>query len=88
MTTKTVQTTQPAFATRATLDAHITAMGHELVPLGWQDARFDPEAGQTWECDTCGALCTEDADGVDLDDRLLAACTETEWVSYVWRVQP
>ncbi len=57
MTTETVQTTQPAFATRATLDAHIAAMGHELVPS---------EDEGIYLCVTCGAHTEEDVEGVSV----------------------
>ncbi len=73
MTTETVQTTQPAFATRATLDAHIAAMGHELVPS---------EDEGIYLCVTCGAHTEEDVEGVSVHERLLGPCVEPLWINY------
>jgi len=74
MTTETVQTTQPAFATRAALDAHITAMGHRLN-----------RSETTYTCYLCdGKLEQHDEEGdtVDVDTDLLSPCSTSTTVTY------
>jgi len=78
MTTETVQTTPPAFATVAALEAHITAMGHTLSVL-WAESQ---EYVSIY--DACGAKIDEDDAGVSVDERLLGPCVEPEWISYSW----
>jgi len=75
MTAETVQTTPPAFATVAALEAHITAMGHELVPS---------EDEGIYLCVTCGAHTEEDAEGVSVHERLLGPCVEPLGVNYTF----
>ncbi len=37
-----------------------------------------------YRCRKCGASVDEDAEGMDVDARLLVACQEPTWVSYQW----
>ena len=81
---------QPEPITRAALDALIAAQGHELR-LVRTIIDVDAAPGvrlssyNTYRaCTTCGASVDEDADGMDVDARLLAACQEPTWISYQW----
>ncbi len=80
MTAETVQTTQPAFATRAALDAHITAMGHRLN-----------RSETTYTCYLCdGKLEQHDEEGdtVDVNEDLLRPCSEFTSVRYHFGEEP
>jgi len=86
------QRTQPEPITRAALDALITAQGHELRLVR---TIIDIDAGSgvrlssyaTYRaCATCGASVDEDAEGMDVDARLLTACQEPLWISYQWEI--
>ena len=79
MTAETVQTTPPAFATVAALEAHITAMGHTLSVL-WAESQEYVSI-----CDACGAKIDEDDAGVSVDERLLGPCVEPLWVNYTFK---
>jgi hypothetical protein len=81
---------QPEPITRAALDALIAAQGHELR-LVRTIIDVDAAPGvrlssyNTYRaCTTCGASVDEDAEGMDVDARLLAACQEPTWISYQW----
>ncbi len=68
----------PEPITRAALDARIALQGHELVTLTSED-------GATYVlCTVCGASVDEDAEGMDVDARLLEPCREPIWISYAW----
>jgi len=97
MTTETQQpptmAPQPEPITRAALDALIAAQGHELRLVRTiidMDSNFRGTGGRlpsyAWfrACATCGASVDEDAEGMDVDARLLVACQEPEWVGYQW----
>jgi len=81
---------QPEPTTRAALDALIAAGGHELrlvrtiididAAPGVRLSSYDTYRA----CTTCGASVDEDAEGMDVDARLLAACQEPVWISYQW----
>ncbi len=81
---------QPEPITRAALDALIAAQGHELrlvrtiididAAPGVRLSSYDTYRA----CATCGGSVDEDAEGMDVDARLLVACQEPEWVSYQW----
>ncbi len=79
MTAETVQTTPPAFATVAALEAHITAMGHTLSVL-WAESQEYVSI-----CDACGAKIDEDDAGVSVDERLLGPCVEPVWVNFTFK---
>jgi len=86
----TTPLSQPEPITRAALDALIAAQGHELR-LVRTIIDIDAAPGvrlssyATYRaCATCGASVDEDAEGMDVDARLLVACQEPEWVSYQW----
>jgi hypothetical protein len=82
--------TQPEPITRAALDSRIAAQGHELrlvrtiidvdAAPGVRLSSYDTYRA----CATCGGSVDEDAEGMDVDARLLAACQEPVWVSYQW----
>lgn len=96
MTTETQQAPplaphpQPEPITRAALDALIAAGGHELrlvrtiIDLDAGAGVRLPSYATYRSCATCGASVDEDAEGMDVDARLLVACQEPEWVSYQW----
>ncbi len=84
---------QPAAITRAALDALIAAGGHELrLVRTIIDVQRDfrgsgghlPSYATFRACATCGASTDEDAEGMDVDGRLLTACVEPTWISYNW----
>jgi len=84
---------EPKPITRAALDALIAAGGHELRLVRTiidMDSNFRGTGGRlpsyaTYRaCQTCGASVDEDAEGMDVDARLLVACQEPVWVSYQW----
>jgi len=70
--------------TRAALDSRIAAQGHELVELWGEEGVRDEERAVYVTCRTCDATIDEDAEGMDVDARLLVACQEPVWVSYAW----
>jgi len=81
--------TQPEPITRAALDSRIAAQGHELrLVRTIIDMDGDPRLpSYAWfrACATCGGSVDEDAEGMDVDARLLVACQEPVWVSYQWK---
>lgn len=83
---------EPKPITPAALDALIAGGGHELrlvrTIIDVDGDRLSggrlPSYATFRACATCGASVDEDAEGMDVDARLLVACQEPLWISYGW----